>query len=93
MNISPDTLQRLSQHTCAQYGADLCCLRFQPEKTSAFCTVIQRRKNPPGPRPSEAAPQRLRFSACATTANYTGVPKSKAREHDAAREQWKNWQK
>ena len=49
----------LFQHTCEQYGANLCRPHFQPEITFGFCTVIQRRKNPPRPRPCEAAPQEV----------------------------------
>ena len=44
----------LSQRTCEPDGANLCCPRFETETTFVFCTVIQKRKNPPGPRPCEA---------------------------------------
>ena len=78
---------------CEQYGANLCCPRSQPETTLASCTVIQKHKNPPKPKPCEAVPQGSRFSARPTTTNHTSVPESKACEHDEASLRWQHWQK
>ena len=69
---------------CEQSGANLCCLRFQPETKPAFCAVNPKCKNPPRPRPCEAVPQELGVSARPTTTNHTGVPESTACEHDEA---------
>ena len=42
---------RLSQHTCEQYVANLCCPHSQPETESVFFMEIQIFKNPPGHKP------------------------------------------
>ena len=83
----------LSQHTCEQCGAHLYCPRFQPETTFAFCTVIQKRRNPPGPRPCEVVLRSLDFGACSITTCHTGVPDSTACEHEETSLRWQHWQK
>ena len=47
-----------SKHICEQY-----CPGVQPETTFAFCTVIQKCRGPPKPKPCEAVPQEFGFSA------------------------------
>ena len=74
----------LFQHTCEQYGANLCCPRFQPDITFDFCIAIPKRTSPLGRRPCEAVPQESGFSVRTRTTNHYGVPESKACEHDEA---------
>ena len=78
----------LSQHTCEQYGAHLC--RPHSKLGATFCIVNKKCKHPPKPRLFEAAPQELRFVVRPTNMNHTGVPESKACEHDEAILRWQH---
>ena len=70
----------LFQHTCEQNGANLFCPRSQPKTTFAFCTVIPKRKRPPG-QPVRRRAAKSSILACFTTTSHTGAPPSSACEH------------
>ena len=73
---------RLFQHTCEQYGANLCCPHSQQN--------TQKSVRAQAVRGCEA---RVWLSARFTFTNHTGVPESKACEHAEASLRWPHWRK
>ena len=50
--------------------------------------MIQKRNNPPLPKPCESVPQEFGFPARPSTTSRTCVPESKAYDHDEACSRW-----
>ena len=49
---------QLFQHTCEQYGANLCCSTFPTRSNVRFLHGVPKHENPQGPRMCEAVPRK-----------------------------------